>query len=319
MNPFVFVVGCARSGTTLLKRVLNAHPQIAITKETHWIPVFFRERIGLTPDGLVTPELIPRLLADWRFSRQGIGRPELESLLGSGAPVSYAKFVSGIFDLYGQAQGKLLVGDKTPIYGLEMGLLHELWPRAKFVHLIRDGRDVCLSVRNWERRDGGTGLEENFATWAEDPVTTAAVWWQWRVQLAREAGQPLGPGLYYELRYEALVNHPAEECAKLCAFLGVPYEEKMLRFYEGHTKTKKGLNSKRAWLPITPGLRDWRTQMPAQDTERFEAAAGSLLDELAYPRAVARPQPAVLENASRIRNLFIREPGVRGRGLPARW
>ncbi len=319
MNPYVFVVGCARSGTTLLKRVLNAHPQIAITRETHWIPLFYQDRVGLTPEGLVTPELIDKLLADWRFVRMGIGRPDMERLLASGEPVTYARFVSGLFDLYGRAEGKALVGDKTPIYGIDIPLLHELWPRAKFVHLIRDGRDVCLSVRNWKRKDGGVGLEENFTTWAEDAVTTTAVWWTWRVRLAREAGKPLGSGLYYELRYEALVQQPAVECARLCDFLGVPYEESMLRFYEGRTRDKPGLPSKKAWLPITPGLRDWRTQMPAADQERFETAAGDLLDELGYPRAVPRPAPAAREYAARLRERFVQEAEVRGRELPQRW
>ncbi len=319
MNPYVFVVGCARSGTTLLKRVLNAHRQIAITRETHWIPLFYQDRVGLTPEGLVTPELIDKLLADWRFVRMGIGRPEMDKLLASGEPVTYARFVSGLFDLYGRAEGKALVGDKTPIYGIDIPLLHQLWPRAKFVHLIRDGRDVCLSVRNWKRKDGGVGLEENFTTWAEDAVTTTAVWWTWRVRLAREAGKPLGSGLYYELRYEALVQQPAVECARLCDFLSVPYEEGMLRFYEGRTRDKPGLPSKKAWLPITPGLRDWRTQMPAADQERFEAAAGDLLDELGYPRAVPQPAPAAREYAARLRERFVREAEVRGRELPQRW
>jgi hypothetical protein len=319
MNPYVFVVGCARSGTTLLKRVLNAHPQLAITKETHWIPLAYEERTGLSPDDLVTPALVDKLLADRRFARMGLGRPELEALLDTGQPPTYAQFVTGAFDLYGRAQGKRLVGDKTPIYGLDIPLLHRLWPEARFVHLIRDGRDVCLSVQNWKRQDGGTGLEDNVTTWAEDPVTTAAVWWTWRVRLAREAGRPLGPERYYELRYEALVSNPAAECARLCEFLGLPYDEAMLRFHEGHTKAKAGLGSKKAWLPITPGLRDWRTQMPAADQERFEAAAGGLLDELGYPRAVAAPSPAALERAAEIREAFIQEAGVRGRGLPAHW
>jgi hypothetical protein len=315
MNPFVFLVGCGRSGTTLLRRVLNAHPQMAITQETHWIPLFFRDRTGLTPEGLVTAELIPKLLADRRFPKLGLGRAQLEPLLGSGEPVSYARFVTGLFDLYGRAQGKPLVGDKTPIYVRNMRLLHALWPEAKFIHLIRDGRDVCLSVRNWERKAGGTGLERNFTTWADDPVTTTAMWWKWRVRLGREEGQALDPTLYHELRYEALVARPGEECARLCAFLGVPYEERMLRFYEGRTREEPGLSIKRAWLPITPGLRDWRTQMTAADVERFEAAAGDLLDELGYPRAVPRPQPATVAEVSRIRDLFLQEVELRGRGL----
>jgi hypothetical protein len=91
----------------------------------------------------------------------------------------------------------------------------------------------------------------------------------------------------------------------------------MLRFHEGHTKAKPGFSTKKAWLPITPGLRDWRTQMPAEDAERFEAAAGNLLDELSYPRAVHCPPAAALEGAARIRALFIQE--AEGRGLPAHW
>src|SRR5579883_3512400 len=101
MNPYLFIVGCARSGTTLLQRLLNAHPRLAIIHETHWIPVFFRDRIGLTPEGLITPELIPRLLDHERFRKRftkvGIGKKELEGLLKSGAAVSFADFVSGLF------------------------------------------------------------------------------------------------------------------------------------------------------------------------------------------------------------------------------
>ena len=321
VNPFLFIVGCARSGTTLLQRLLDAHPRLAIIHETHWIPLFFREGVGLTPEGNVTPELLPRLLEHERFRKRfgkvGIGRAELEGLLGDGAPVSYARFVGGLFDLYGRAKGKPLVGDKTPRYAQNMPALHGLWPGAKFVHLIRDGRDVCLSAINW--REKAATLAGRFSTWGEFPVTTAAVWWKWRVRLAREAGEVLGPGLYCEVRYEALVARPAEECARLCAFLGVLYDDAMLRFHEGHTRDGPDLSAKRSWQPITPGLRDWRTQMPAEDQERFEAAAGDLLDELGYPRAVPQPRPEAVDRASQVRESFIRDLTAYEPVLPRRW
>ena len=63
MNPYVFIVGCARSGTTLLRRIVDAHPDIAITRETHWIAKRFERQEGVTADGLVTPELFSRLLS----------------------------------------------------------------------------------------------------------------------------------------------------------------------------------------------------------------------------------------------------------------
>jgi hypothetical protein len=313
-NPFVFIVGCPRSGTTLLMRIVDAHSQIAIIPESQWIAHYYKKRIGVSPEGLVTPELISRLLEYDRFYRMGIGRDELEALIGSGEPLSYAQFVQEIFNRYGEDRGKPLVGDKTPAYARNLPTLHALWPNAKVVHLIRDGRSVCLSAVNWKRK--AARLAGLFPTWAEHPVATAAAWWEWHVRLGREGGRVLGPDLYYEVRYESLVDRPAEETARLCAFLGVPYDETMLRFHEGRTRTDAGLDAKRAWLPITGGLRDWCTQMPAVDLEGFEAMAGDLLGELGYPRMVTRLSADALERAAAIRDSFGRDTDALGDFLP---
>ena len=315
-NPYVFIVGSTRSGTTLLQRLVDAHPQVAVVNETHWITRYFEKRTGLTPEGFVTPELIPKLLEYRRFPKMKVGREELERLLNSDQPISYSSFVSAIFDLYGQRKGKSLVGDKTPGYVQSLRTLHGLWPTAKFVHIIRDGRDVCLSMVNWKKAHVAAGRR---ATWTEDPVSTAALWWKQRVRLGREDGRALGPELYYEIRYETLVSQPATECAALCDFLGLPYDDAMLRFYEGREKADPGLDAKKAWRPITLGLRDWRSQMTLDDIECFEAAAGDLLDELGYPRAVPNPSQEKLVNATRIHHAFTQEIRTKGKRLPERW
>jgi hypothetical protein len=250
---------------------------------------------------MVTTELISRLLEQARFTRLGIGREELLAMIAGGRPVSYSSLVTAIFDSYGDAQGKALVGDKTPGYVRRMNTLHALWPQARFVHLIRDGRDVYLSMRHRPLHHLKAGV---FDTWSEKPVLTAALWWELNVRGGRKAGNLLGAGLYYEIRYESLVAHPREECETLSAFLGLPYDDAMLRFNETQRKKKER-------RPITPGLRDWRTQMPAQDLERFEAAAGGLLEELGYARAFPRLRPERLEDASRTRELFALDPRAR--------
>lgn len=317
MNPFVFIVGCPRSGTTLLQRIVNAHPRLAIINQSQWLPGLFKKMTRWLPDGRVTPALIPRILDHARLTQKlDITREDLEGLL-AGEALSYARFVSGVFDLYGRKQGKDRVGDKTPIYVRSIRLLHELWPEARFIHLIRDGRDVCLSTINWKRK--AAKLTRSFATWREDAISTSAMRWRWNVQLGREAGQPLGSARYYELRYEALVHHSPDECARLCAFLDVDYDEAMLRFHEGRTQQDPSLDAKKAWRPITPGLRDWHTQMPAEDQERFEATAGDLLDELGYPRAVPRPRSETLQHAARIQELFIQDLHARQKVVPERW
>ena len=82
-----------------------------------------------------------------------------------------------------------------------------------------------------------------------------------------------------------------------------------MRFSACHTPTQ--CCAFRAHLPVTPGLRDWRAQLPPQDNERFEAAAGGLLEELGYPRVVPRPRLEALEHATRIRNLLTQDPRAR--------
>jgi hypothetical protein len=316
MNPYLFIVGCPRSGTTLLRRLVDTHPLVAVIDEMRWIASFFERREGLTPGGLVTPELVDRLLEYDRFATLEISREQLGRLIDTGDPVPYPSFVTGIFDLYGQAQGKSLVGDKTPRYARRIGTLHALWPEARFIHLIRDGRDVCMSILNWKKAERALG---RFSTWKEDPITTAAVWWEWHVRLGREDGGSLAPKLYHEVRYEALVSEPAKECEKLCSFLDLPYDDAMLRFHEGREKADPNLDAKKAWRPLTPGLRKWSEQMPAEDLERFEAAGGDLLEELGYPRACPPPPEEKLARALRIRESFTREASASGKRLPKGW
>ena len=307
-NPYMFIVGCPRSGTTLIQRMVNAHPDIAITPESHWIPRLYAKDWALTPEGRAKPKLIRRLLGHPKFARLKISAEELTRLAGNGQPVSYTDLVSRILDLYGERQGKPLVGDKTPDYVRSIETLHGLWPSARFVHVIRDGRDVALSMMDWPKSRPKPG---DFAAWREDRVSTAALWWELNVRAGQQAGKSLGNKLYHELRYESLVGCPRKEIEALCGFLGVPYSDAMLCFYKGSAASDPGLEKKRAHLPVTPGLRDWSAQLPPQDNERFEAAAGTLLEELGYVRVVPRPQLDVLEQAARIRHLLAEDPLAR--------
>jgi hypothetical protein len=285
--------------------MVNAHPDIAITPESHWIPRLYAKPWAQTPEGRVKPKLIRRLLGHPKFARLRISPEELAGLSGNGKPISYADLVSRIFDLYGERQQKPLVGDKTPDYVRSIEILHTLWPSARFVHVIRDGRDVALSMLDWQKCRPKPG---DFITWREDRLSTAALWWEMNVRLGRNAGKLIGDKLYYEARYESLVNRPAEAGAALCEFLDVPYTDALLRFYEARAASDPGLEAKRAHLPVTRGLRDWSAQLPPEDNERFEAAAGGLLEELGYARAIPFPRPEMLEHACLIRRLLEEEP-----------
>jgi sulfotransferase family protein len=316
MNPYVFFVGCSRSGTTLLRRMGDAHPELAIVREQHWLPRYWEWRIGITPEGIVTGDLLDMLLADRRFPNLELPVKRVADLVENGPPKHYARFVTEVFDLHGEIKGKRLVGEKTPRYVRHLPTLHELWPHARVVHLIRDGRDVALSVLEWSRAERNVG---RFPTWDEDPVTTAALYWEWSVRLGREAGALIAPDRYYELRYEVLVADPERECRRLCDFLALAYDPAMLRFHEGRTRSKPGLSAKKAWRPITAGLRNWREQMAPGDVARFETAAGELLDELGYTRGAAAGSGEELARAERLRDAFADDARSRRMAVPEAW
>lgn len=304
-NPVVFIVGCPRSGTTLLQRVLNAHPKIAVMPEAHWIYQLLERTTETTPERTVKDEIVPALLEHPKFARLGISRDQLLVLIGNGEHPAYSTFVRRIFDLYGKMQGKDLVGNKTPGLVRRLELVHELWPEARIVHLIRDGRDIFLSIRNRPLHNRGPSARISST---EDPVSIAALWWELNVQMGRAAGRSLGTELYCEVRYESLVGRPAEICAELCALLGVPSSDAMLKFYE-KGKTKKGTR------PITPGLRDWQSQMPADEVEAFESAAGGLLEELGYSRTFPHPRRELVECSARVRGMLLAQTPRYARAL----
>jgi hypothetical protein len=315
MNPYVFFVGCPRSGTTLLRRIGDAHPELAVIGELHWLPRWWERRVGMTADGIVTRELVDALLAEPRFHKLDVTAEAVAGLVEDGRPKHYARFVTELFDLHGGRRRKRLVGEKTPGYVRSLRTLHSLWPQARVVHLIRDGRDVALSLFDRTRTKRRAW---RLPTWEEDPATTAAVYWEWNVRLGREAGARLGPERYYEVRYEALTADPELECRKVCDFLALSFDPMMLRFHKGRTRPEPGLSAKKAWQPVTPGLRRWQEQMTPGDVVRFEALAGDLLSELGYERA-ADASATELAHATSLRVAFVDEARARRRPIPAAW
>jgi hypothetical protein len=292
-NPFFFIVACPRSGTTLLQRMLDHHPLLAVVNEARFIPLAIRE----APTGVdarfvptepvegagpaLTPEMVGRARSYKRFSRLGLSDDEVDQ--AASASASYAEFVGNLFSVFARSKGKQLSGDKAPFYALHMPFLHSLFPRAKFVHLIRDARDVALSVADWaSKRAKGP---RRFELWSEEPIAATAFWWKWYVETAQSSGRDIGADAYQEIRYETLAAEPENSLRKVCDFLEVPFDPTMLDFHKGRTRRRiwgRRLTSKRAWLPPTPSLRDWRTHMSDRDVQLIEAITGERLQELGY-------------------------------------
>jgi hypothetical protein len=300
-NPYLFVVGCPRSGTTLLQRMLDNHPALAVINDSHFIPAAIDGSIQ-AGDVALNPEMISRARSfRSRSGKTGFFRLGLSDTVVDEAALrarTYRGFVTGLYDEVARSHGKQFAGEKTPDYVRHIPLLHHLFPRARFLHIIRDGRSVALSLREWAA--GGKG-PARFELWAEEPVAMCALWWRWQVGAGRRDGPALGRSTYREVRYEELVSRPELELEEITRFLGLSQSPQILQYHEGRMRDKPGLSAKQAWLPPTPGLRDWQQEMSEADLEVFEAAAGDLLSELGYQRTRTTVSPELARRSEKWR------------------
>jgi hypothetical protein len=307
-NPFLFIVGCARSGTTLLQRMLDSHPLLAVANEARFM-LRLAENGANGSDPLLTHESVEWVKNHRRFATLGLPEGTLERAAAEAE--TYGGLVRTLYAEYGKLRGKELAGEKTPRYVRYLPLLHKLFPWVKTIHLIRDGRDVTLSTLQWAANgDKGPG---RFQLWHKQPVASCALWWKWQVSTGRLDGGDLPADRYYEVKYEDLVVNPEATVSAVTEFLDIPFAPEVLSYNQGKLRQKAGLSSKKAWLPPTPGLRDWRTGMEEKDLELFEAMAGDLLASLGYERAFTRISPAIARAADQYRNWWETEMAVRAR------
>jgi hypothetical protein len=294
-NPYVFVVGCPRSGTTLLQRMLDNHPQLAVANDSHFIPRVI-ENVAVGVDPPLTPELVEQVRTYRRFYRLGLPDDAVDEV--AKVTHTYRGLVAALYSEYGRRRGKPLAGEKTPDYVRYLPRLHTLFPWARTIHIIRDGRDVALSTLQWARQNKGPG---RFELWWEEPVAVCALWWRRQVETGRQDAPKLDPSRYRELKYEKLVDEPEAALRDLSAFLQLPYAPEMVAYHEGRSRNERGLSAKKAWLAPTQGLRNWRTQMKERDVELFETLAGDLLASLGYARSTRNPSPGIARVAARCR------------------
>ena len=276
LPPFPFFVGCGRSGTSLLRAIFDSHREMNVPYDTHFILYLAeRRRRYEQRGGFAVDAFVDDLASQYDFKRWVIGIDDIRNDLRSRPPADYAEAIRRIFRLSAAREGKPRYGNKSPVHVQEIETLGRLFPDARFVHILRDGRDVALSYLNVQ--------------FGPSTVEAAALRWKRHVRGGRSAGARLGAGRYREVSYEKLLEDPETVTRELCTFLEIPFEDSMLRYYERTSALHAGKDTpnhhRNLALPPTKGLRDWRQEMSPGDVEIFEAISGDLLTELGYERA----------------------------------
>jgi hypothetical protein len=273
-----FVIGCQKSGTTWVQRLLDNHPGLCCGGEGHFSDVAGpllehavrvyneqdRTSLVLEPEALLA---LVRSLTDGILARY---------LARSDDPGAVAA-----------------IGDKTPEGAIGVPLLNALYPGARFIHVIRDGRDAAVSGWGQLRR---IGTAHRFETLADYAVFFADEHWVPYVNRARAAGARLRDR-YLEVRYERLHADATDEVRRLLLFLEVPATDDVVRSCVQRASFRALTGRETGDEDLSSHLRkgivgDWKNHFDEAALSGFEAVAGPLLQDLGYTTtSIRRPRP----------------------------
>lgn len=256
----IFIGGAPRSGTTLVRAVLDAHPEIACGPELRAVPALAR----LYRDTAIA--MAPVLSAHYEFSPDDMKE-------------TFRRLIVSFLEPVHARSGKRLIAEKTPANALYFAELHQLFPESRFVHVIRDPRDVVASLLTMDWRDARTG--------GRLPITAnaaaAAHGWRDHVTAARAAS--VAGARVFDLVYEQFTGDAAQTLADLFPFLGVAPSDAPLRHHQ-YFHVRRGENETSAEAVSRP-LNDkavgrWRRELSREAVAEVEGIVGPLLQHFGY-------------------------------------
>lgn len=282
----VFVVGCPRSGTTLLSLMIHAHPRLAIPPETRFLTKAWRQRARY---GDLQTKAQRRALARVctrprsRIADLGLD-PKATRRAILAAPPTLGTAFGVVFQEFARLHGKARWGDKRPLYHQETDVLLRLFPDAQIVHIIRDGRANVASLKR-------------MPWWPYDSVGTMAAW-SLAEYCARRDLRRLPSDTVHLVRYESLVADPTTVLGELCDFLEEDFDEAMLEPAEvSHVvpERKTWHENLRGEVSTAP-VQAWRSKLEPWEIGLMETVLRRALDRYGYPLtgAGARPSPRLL-------------------------
>ena len=312
----VFVGGCPRSGTTLVRVMLDAHPELAIPGETRILVDGYRARArwGSLEDA-ESRRGVARWVVERKVSRHERLSPDAEELVErmAAAPPTIGSVLGAGFELYAERHGKPRWGDKRPSLVLNLDAVFAMFPDAQYVNIVRDPRAVVASIRRVGRQQrwGGHGIAGGVEKW-ERSMRAAD---RWRRRLRSDQ--------FHELRYEDLVADPAAVLEPLVAFLELDPGglDAMLRHHET-TEVRSARLHRLVSQPVTTeAVRTWEQALHPRQVAFVESVLGDRMTRHGYePAATGRPVPEKLEQRYRKRRRAMRVLGAkrRARGLVVR-
>ena len=275
-----FVVGRSKSGTTWLQFLLDVHPEICCRGEGHFTDILY-PLLGKAFQGYNKQSADRNHL----FERSGLkgdfptyNREHLHYMLRTAIGLLFVQWIDDT--------NVKCIGEKTPEHGYSLDLLDSIVPGAKYINVIRDGRDVAVSIWTWNMHTNPEGMRAKHPTFAGF-VENLAASWRDHVTQARNFGA-IHPERYFELRYEDLHREPEPIVRAMFEFLSVDASDEVIAeciqaaSFERLTRGRKRGQEQNGAHMRKGVVGDWRNHLSDADHAAFRRHAGDLLKELGY-------------------------------------
>jgi hypothetical protein len=264
----LFIIGMPRSGTKLLRGLLNRHPLIGIPAvETNFLPLWHRNWHTYGD------------LADWQsfaeFYKRQLSLPYFIDSKDHHGPISSETWyhlvktfsLQGVFEALLRHDGNALDdaaiwGDKSPSYIVHLPLIHQLFPNARVIHIVRDVRDYCLSVHN---------------AWGKNMVRAAQRWSDCLAKVSSESG--LFPDAFLTIRYEDLLLETEPILSRTCSFLGTEFHHDMLSLARNYEPVG---NAKGQTTVDSTNTKNYLRAMDSKLRSRIESITGPVMEMYGY-------------------------------------
>lgn len=281
--PLFFIVGRPRSGTTLLRVLFEAHPNVLIPPESPFIISLYKKygKVVLWNEKIIK-EFCEDLFKQRYFDKWLIDKEvlynSLKEIKGESTFQTMVKKVCLTYSSVFKKDEILLIGDKNPAYSLFIHRIHKLFPEAKIIHITRDYRDNYLSL-----------IKVNF----EVPIVPLVIY-RWKFAYRRmQKLKKRCPELIYSIKYEDLASEPEVQFRDICQFLGIDYDPSVMSFYQKKSEVEKAYAGsdeisqvhKSLFNPIsTVRMNLWQTEMNARDIRIADLVAGNSAEKAGYVR-----------------------------------
>jgi hypothetical protein len=276
----VFIIGNPRSGTTMLQLMLTCHPQLVVPTECGFVIHLYATYRDFDGDAAQREAFVRDVFLAKKFELWRMDEQQTLQYVTDRQPQTFQQLASSIYEAYGTSfkPSALRWGDKNNYYLQHILDLDAIFPKAQFIHIVRDGRDVACSYKDMQHF-----RELKYGPNLPHRVEEIAQQWQKNVLFVRDCFATIDSARVIEVRYEDLVVEPAQQLSRLCDFLGLPYAPEMLTFNEQNREKQLVPKELTPWKQMNESFvtdsqtSRWKQDLSPEEVSLFEAIAADTL------------------------------------------